>query len=432
MKIPEILLIETLHKPGSLAKVLTAIGDCGLVIEDLDAVRRNEERTVWEITLDLDDNAEKELISRIQSLPNARVLGKSDRVFKRHAGGKIQMVSRAPIASMQELRDIYTPGVARVCLAIQGDPELARRYTNLDRTVAIVTNGTAILGLGDIGPVAGLPVMEGKAALMAKFGDLSGIPLLTGEQDPRRLIEIIAAVAPSFGAIQLEDIAAPACFEVEEGLRARLDRPVLHDDQHGTAVVTLAALLSAARRLGLNIRESVTGIIGLGAAGIGIARLLIAFGARKVLGTDISEQAMRRLEAMGGHRADLEGVMKNADVVIAATGRPGLIKPDMVRKGQHIFALSNPEPEIEPLAALEGGAVFAADGTSINNVLGFPGLFRGAMDARARAFTDEMLFAAARAISDAAPEGELVPSPLDRKVHDAVARAVYEAVVKST
>jgi len=427
MKIPEILLIETLHKPGSLARVLTVIGECGLVIEDLDAVRRNEERTVWEITLEMDAEADRDLIGKIAALPNARVLGRSDRVFNRHVGGKIQMVSRSPIASLQELRDIYTPGVARVCLAIQDKPDLAREYTNIDRTVAIVTNGTAILGLGDIGPVAGLPVMEGKAALMAKFGGLSGIPILIADKDPRRLADIIASVAPSFGAIQLEDIAAPACFEVEAELRARLDRPVLHDDQHGTAVVTLAALLSAATRLGLDIRKSSIGIIGLGAAGIGIARMLIVFGARVVLGTDISEQAMLRLESMGGKRADLDGVMKKADVVIAVTGRRGLITPDMVRKGQHIFALSNPDPEIEPVDALEGGAAFAADGKSINNVLVFPGLFRGAMEARARAFTDDMLLAAARAISAAAPKGELVPQPLDRAVHDAVARAVFKA-----
>ncbi len=332
-----------------------------------------------------------------------------------------------PSASLQELRDIYTPGVARVCLAIQDDPTLVRRYTNIDRTVAIITNGTAILGLGDIGPVAGLPVMEGKAALMAKLSDLSGIPILIKEKDPQRLIEVIAAIAPSFGAIQLEDIAAPACFEVEEGLRRRLNQPVLHDDQHGTAVVTLAALESAVSRLGLDIRESIVGQIGLGAAGIGIARLLLAYGVRKLLGVDINQKAIDRLESLGGERSDLESIMKKADVIIATTGRPGLIKPDMVRKGQLILALSNPDPEIEPVDAIQRGAVFAADGKSINNVLGFPGLFRGVLDAGAKAFTDDMLFAAARAISNAAPAGELVPQPLDRRVHFAVAQAVCEA-----
>ena len=214
---------------------------------------------------------------------------------------------------------------------------------------------------------------------------------------------------------------------MEEALRARLDRPVLHDDQHGTAVVILATLTSAARRVGLDIRESVIGQIGLGAAGIGIARLLLAFGVRTVLGADISTQAMERLESMGGKRADLNGVMKKSDVVIATTGRKGLIVPEMVRKGQLIFALSNPDPEIEPETAIRQGAVFAADGKSINNVLGFPGLFRGALEARAKTFTDDMLFAASRAISETAPEGELLPSPLDPNVHEAVTKAVFRA-----
>ncbi len=424
MKIPEIFLIESVHKPGSLAKVLTVIGECGLVIEHLSAVRREGDKTVWEVTLEIDGEAEFDLIKEIDKLPNARVLGKSDRVFNRHQGGKIQTVSRLPIATLQELRDIYTPGVARVCLAIEKDPELVWRYTNIGRTVAVITNGTAILGLGDIGPIAGLPVMEGKAALLAKLANLSGVPILIDEEDPVRLIEAIAAIAPSFGAIQLEDIAAPACFTVEEALRKRLDRPVMHDDQHGTAVVILAALISAARRVGLNLQESVIGQIGLGAAGTGIARLLLAFGVRTVLGTDIDEQAMRRLESLGGKRADLDGVMKSSRVVIATTGRQGLIRPEMVRRGQLIFALSNPDPEIEPEVAISRGASFAADGKNINNLLGFPGLFRGVLDARAKAFTDDMLFAAARAISESAPEGELVPSPLDPGVHEAVAKAV--------
>jgi malate dehydrogenase (oxaloacetate-decarboxylating) len=427
MKIPEILLVELHHRPGSLAKVLTVIGESGVMVDHLNLVGRTGDKSVWEITLELDDDAGSNLTEEINALSSARVVGKSDRVFNRHDGGKIQMVSRLPIATLQELRDIYTPGVARVCLAVKENPSLVWRYTNIGNTVAVITNGTAILGLGDIGPAAGLPVMEGKAALMARLADLTGIPILIDEKEPARLVEIISSIAPSFGAIQLEDIAAPACFEVEKGLRERLDRPVLHDDQHGTAVVILAALMSAGRRVGLNIHESVVGQIGLGAAGIGIARLLMSFGVRTVLGTDIHGNAMDRLEALGGKRAGMDEIMKKAVVVIATTGRKGLISPESVRPGQLIFALSNPEPEIEPEDALGRGAAFAADGKSINNVLGFPGLFRGALDARAAAFTDEMLFAAARAISNAAPEGDLVPPMLDRGVHKSVAGAVFEA-----
>jgi len=290
-----------------------------------------------------------------------------------------------------------------------------------------VTNGTAVLGLGDIGPLAGLPVMEGKAALFAKLADLSAVPILIDEKDPDTLVDVISAIAPSFGAIQLEDIRAPECFAVERTLRARLDKPVLHDDQHGTAVVTLAALISASRIVGRDLRQQAVGQVGLGAAGIGIVRLLMQYGVTHVLGADVNEGQLRMLEQMGGHRASLEDLMARCDVVVATTGRPGLIKPELVRPGQMVFALSNPEPEIEARVARERGAVFAADGRGINNVLGFPGLFRGALDAGAHEFTDAMLFAAAEAIADHAPKGELVPDPLDRRVHDAVAAAVRMA-----
>ncbi|MDQ2070265.1 malic enzyme-like NAD(P)-binding protein [Natronospira bacteriovora] len=428
MKIPEILLVESHHKPGSLAKVLQVIGDCGLVVEHLNAVRRDQDRTVWEITLEMDEDVHYGLYEKIEALPNARLLGKSDRVFNRHRGGKIRMQSRLPLATLQELRDIYTPGVARVCLAIRDNPWLAREYTYLNQSVAIITNGTAILGLGDIGPVAGMPVMEGKAALFDKFVGLSGVPILLEEKDPGKLVDIITALAPSFGAIQLEDIAAPACFEIEQALRQRLTKPVLHDDQHGTAVVTLAALMSAAKRVGRELTESVVGQIGLGSAGIGIARLLQAYGVQQVVGTDLNEEALQRLESMGGRRAELPDLMQQCDVVIACTGVRGLVRPEWVREGQIVFALSNPDAEIEPNVALARGAAYAADGKGINNALGFPGLFKGALQANATGFTDDMLFAAARCLSDLAPEDELVPDSLDPQVHAAVADAVAAAV----
>jgi malate dehydrogenase (oxaloacetate-decarboxylating) len=427
MKIPEILLVESERRPGSLASILAVIGEEGLVVEHLAAVRRDQDRTVWEITLEMEASAGPRLQQRIDALPTARLLGRSDRVFNRHRGGKIRTVSTLDIGSLQILRDVYTPGVARVCLAIRDEPALARDFTAIARTVAIVTNGTAVLGLGDIGPLAGLPVMEGKAALMAGLAGLSGVPILVDEKDPAKLVEVIAAIAPSFGAIQLEDIAAPACFEVEDALRARLDIPVLHDDQHGTAVVALAAVRNAGRQAGQRLSQSVVGQVGLGAAGIGIARLLLSRGTPRILGADLDAAALDRFAALGGEPADLARVMAEADIVIATTGVRGLIKPSMVRPGQVILALSNPDPEIEPTDALAAGASFAADGKSINNVLGFPGLFRGALEAGARRFTDQMLVAAAETIADHAGEHELVPEPLDPRVHDAVSRAVAQA-----
>jgi malate dehydrogenase (oxaloacetate-decarboxylating) len=427
MKIPEILLVETVHQPGSLARVLQVIADAGLAIEGLTALRRDQGRTLWEITLEMDEEADRSLYERIGQLPIARFVGKSDRVFNRHRGGKIHTVASLPINTREVLRDVYTPGVARVCLAIQKDPQMAYEFTALGSTVAIVTNGTAVLGLGDIGALAGLPVMEGKAALFADLVGLSGVPILINEKDPQRVVTIVSGIAESFGAIQLEDFAAPECFEIEQSLQARLQKPVLHDDQHGTAVVALAALLNAARYSGVDLCGSTVGQIGLGAAGTGIVRLLQAYGVRHVLGTDRNAQAVARLETMGGEGVTLEALMQRADIVIATTGVKGLIRPQWVRKGQVILALSNPDPEIEPLVARAQGAAFAADGKGINNVLAFPGLFRGALDARVRRFTDAMLMAAATAIAGLAQGDELVPDPLDKQLHEIVAAAVCSA-----
>ena len=428
MKIPEILMIETVHQPGSLAKVLLVIADAGLTIDHLQALRREQGRTLWEITLEMDEEADRSLYERIDALPIARFVGHSDRVFDRHRGGKIRTKSALAINTQQVLRDVYTPGVARVCLAIRKDPAQARAYTSLSSTVAIVTNGTAILGLGNIGALAGLPVMEGKAALFSTLVDINAVPILLDETDPAKCIEHIVAIASGFGAIQIEDIAAPACFEIEDGLRARLDKPVMHDDQHCTAVVVLAATFNAARRAGMDLGKSVIGQIGLGAAGIGIVRLLMHVGLKRMLGSDLDEAAVRRFASMGGEPASLGEIMQKCDIVIATTGAKGLIKPGMVRKGQIIMALSNPDPEIEPALALEHGAAFAADGKGINNVLAFPGLFKGALAANAKRFTDEMLLAAARSIAAQASGVDLVPDPLDRNVHELVAAAVEAAV----
>jgi malate dehydrogenase (oxaloacetate-decarboxylating) len=427
MKIPEIILVETVHRPGSLARVLQVIADAGLAIEHLTALRRDQGKTLWEITVEMDEEADRSLYERIGQLPIARFVGKSDRVFDRHRGGKIKTIASLPINTLQVLRDVYTPGVARVCLAIKKDSQAAYDFTALGSTVAIITNGTAVLGLGNIGALAGLPVMEGKAALFADLVGLSGVPILLNETAPARVIDIVTGIATSFGAIQLEDFAAPECFEIEQTLRQRLDKPVLHDDQHGTAVVTLAALINAGRRSGVDIRASVVGQIGLGAAGCGIVRLLRAYGVQHVLGTDRAPAAIERLRAMGGEGATLEALMERSDIVIATTGVKGLIKPQWVRKGQVILALSNPDPEIEPLVAREQGAAFAADGKGINNVLAFPGLFKGALEARARCFTDAMLMAAADTIAGLARGDELVPDPLDKTLHECVTAAVREA-----
>jgi malate dehydrogenase (oxaloacetate-decarboxylating) len=431
MKIPEILQIETPHSPGALASVLNVLAEVGLVLEHVSSVRRDQDRTLWEITVEIDTQAHAGLVERLNGLPAARFIGWSDRVFDRHRGGKIEMRSRVAISTQQILRDIYTPGVARVCLAIHAVPEKVFDFTYLGRAVAIVTDGSAILGLGNIGPRAGLPVIEGKAALFAALVGISGIPILIESGAVDHFVDVVCSIAPSFGAILLEDISAPRCFEIEQKLRARLSMPVLHDDQHATAVVVLAALLNATQQIGVSLDALTVGVVGLGAAGLGIARLLHAHGVKKLLGTDLRAEAMGRLAQLHGQRETLDRILARADAVICTTGASGLIAPDRIRPGQIIFALSNPDPEIDPIVALAAGAAIAADGRSINNVLCFPGLFDAALRTRARRFTDAMLVAAASALAVAAPAGQLLPDSLEPSIHQAVSQAVQAVVVRT-
>ncbi|MCW8877267.1 MAG: NAD-dependent malic enzyme [Kangiellaceae bacterium] len=425
MKIVEILLVEAPHQPGKMAKVLTIIGDMGITVEGLNAVRRLYRDTIWEITIEYDDSLDMQvLVDHINELPETKIVGKSDRVFNRHKGGKIKTQSSIEINSLEVLRDVYTPGVARVCQAIKASPEKITEYTNIQNTVAIVTDGTAILGLGDIGAEAGLPVMEGKAAIFSELVGISGIPILLKEKDPLRIIETVEAISPSFGAILLEDIKAPECFKIEEELVARLNKPVFHDDQHGTAIVVLAALLTATKRVDVCIKEKVVGQIGLGAAGMGICNLLLDYGVKEVLGADINEEAKKKLRGLGGTPLSLEELMQQADIVVATTGVKGLIKPEMIREGQIIMALTNPDPEIEPEVALEQGAAFATDGKTVNNMLAFPGLFKGALEAGAKEITHKMKIAVAETLSSLAKEDALVPSALNKEAHQAVTEAV--------
>jgi malate dehydrogenase (oxaloacetate-decarboxylating) len=336
-----------------------------------------------------------------------------------------------PVRTVQDMRDVYTPGVARACTAIAEDPTLASRLTMIGRSVAICTNGTRVLGLGDIGTVASMPVMEGKAVFYRQLADISAMPILIDAKGVDKFVEAVVRIAPTFGGIHLEDISAPECFEIESRLIEALPQPVMHDDVHGTAVVTLAAALVACRQAGLALQEEVVGQIGLGAAGFGIASLIAKTGARKVLGSDPNEASHERAREAGIEIADMETIMREADVVVATTGVAGLIKPEMVRQGQVILALTNPYPEIEPEAAMEAGAAFAFDGSVVNNVLGYPGIFRGALLAGAQEINHQMKLAAADTIASFTEESQLVPDALDREVHQRVAAAVEEAAISS-
>ena len=419
------------RRAGVLARLLTAVADLDAGIGSMDMITETAQSVVRDITVYADDAGHMDkVIEAMRANDGTRVLEIRDEVLALHQKGKIAIRSRFPIDSIATLRRVYTPGVAEVCLRIADDPALARLYTSVSHMVAIVTDGTAVLGLGDIGPLAGMPVMEGKAMLMETLVGLSGMPILLNTKDPDEIVQAVTAIAPTFAAIQLEDISAPRCFEIEERLQAKLDIPVLHDDQHGTAVVSTAALIVAANRANVDINKVTVGQIGLGAAGNAIGKMIMQLTGNPVLGADLNEEAVTRFVRDGGIRSSLNEIMSACDIVIATTGVQKLIKPEMVRKGQIILALSNPNPEIDPNLALANGAAFAADGKSVNNVLGFPGIFRGAVDANAPRITHEMLIAAMQVLVRMTPAGELMPNPLDKKVHHEVARAVAETAIK--
>ncbi len=430
--IAKCLRLQLYDKPGNLARVAAEIAKQDIRIGDVRLVRAGRTHNTREIVIYVASNEQLEdVIDALAVLDGVVVEEVTDLVQKIHEGGKIATRSRVEINSLSDVRKIYTPGVAAICKDIEARPELAYQYTAIHNQVAIVTNGTAILGLGDIGAVAGMPVMEGKAALFDRLVDVSGVPILIQNYDPQVIIDTVRSIAPTFGAIKLEDIKAPECFEIEDVLDAELDIPVMHDDQHGTAVVVLASLLNATRFSGLMLRKSVVGVIGLGAAGMGIGKLLASYGVNQMIGTDLDAGACERFAAIGGKPCSLTEVMRDAHIVIATTGCPKLIAPEMVRKGSVILALSNPNPEIEPELAMESGASFAADGKSVNNALAFPGLFRGALNIRATHINDKMKIAAARCIAKYAEENELVPALLHPEVHQAVTAAVERAGLES-
>lgn len=430
-KIFRIVRVRNSQKKGVLAKLLTAIAESGGNIGSIVLVTETSLHVVRDITITVENETSLEVVlTAMKSNEGTKIIEVRDEVLELHQKGKIAIRSRYPIDSLTTLRRVYTPGVAEVCTRIAKDPSQARLYTSISHMVAIVTDGTAVLGLGDIGPLAGMPVMEGKAMLMETLVGLSGIPILLNTKDTDEIVQAVAAIAPTFAAIQLEDISAPRCFEIEERLQAMLDIPVMHDDQHGTAVVSTAALMVATRETGMNLNKAVVGQIGLGAAGHAIGKMVMRLTGNPVYGADLSPEALSRFESSGGIKSDLKEIMAKCDIVVATTGAPNLIKPEMVRKGQIILALSNPNAEIDPDVAMEHGAAFAADGKSVNNVLGFPGIFRGAVDSNAPRITNEMLVAAAETIADMTPSGELVPNPLDKKVHHAVARVVAQTAIK--
>ncbi len=416
---------------GVLAQLISTISSMGADIGDISTVSFGELHNTRDITIIAQDEDHlSAIVSAIRKLQNVELESIIDEVLECHRGGKLVIQPKIVIQSIEDLRKVYTPGVASVCRHIKDDMSQANIYTTIGKTVAIITNGSRVLGLGNLGPVPSMPVMEGKAALCNQFSGLHMIPILIDTLDPKRFIDAVDCISSTFAAIQLEDIRTPDCYENENTLVERLKIPVFHDEQHGTSTVALAALINASKLAKLDLHKVTVGQIGLGAAGSAIAKLIMKYTGKPVLGTDISEEAKARFKTLGGEPTELKKLLKNCEVVIATTGMPGLIKSEDVRKGQVIMALSNPFPEISSKDAINAGAAFATDGSRVNNLLGFPGILRGAVDAQAVKFIPQMFLAAAEAITEQTPKEELIPDPLDAEVHMAVARAVAKAAVQ--
>jgi len=432
----EVFRIRTDRTPGTLARALAAVGDLGAQIGEIETVYIGADFNIREVTVIApDDDTVERVHDALDAVDGVDVLaGHIDKVWAQHEGGKISVESRATVRTLQDMREVYTPGVARVVQAIAEDESLADRLTWRGRTVAIVTNGSRVLGLGDVGPAASLPVMEGKALFYATLVGLNAVPIVLDAPDPKAIVETVERLAPGFGGIHLEDIATPGVYEVERSLEASLTIPVLHDDQHGTAVVLVAAVLNAARRVGRELGDLTFGQVGLGAAGSAIAGLASGFGFAEVVAFDPNAEGVARLHEVADPDAAItagtdtfDEVVDRADIVVLTTGRAGLLPADRVRNGSIVMALTNPVPEIGIGEARDAGAAIAADGAIVNNVLAYPGLFRGALDSGARSITAAMKRAAAVAIAAKAPDDQLLPDPLDVEVHTAVAAAVAAA-----
>jgi malate dehydrogenase (oxaloacetate-decarboxylating) len=444
------------NRVGVLAKITRCIGKSGGDLGAIDMISSDRKRMTRDFTVHASDEAHvEEILDALRGIEEVEVVHASDQVFLLHLGGKISIRNKVPLSNREVLSMAYTPGVARVCMAIHADPESAHRLTIKGNSVAVVTDGTAVLGLGDIGPAAAMPVMEGKAMLFKEFANIDAYPICLDTKDTDEIIETVVRIAPGFGGINLEDISSPRCFEIEERLRERLDIPVFHDDQHGTAIVVLAALINSAKLVGRPIESLRVVLLGPGAAGVAITKILLNYGVKDILvsnrggilhpnrgdSMNSSQMWIAQNTNPSGKEGTLGDAAEGADVFIGVSG-PGAFPLKYIKKmnpNPIIFALANPIPEISP-EEVEGHVAVIATGRSdypnqINNVLAFPGIFRGALDVRASQITEGMKVAAAQALAESIPPEALnaeyiIPSVFDRTVAERVASAVAEAAIQ--
>jgi len=441
---------------GLLGLLTSAIGDAGGMVGAVDLVEVDGASSVRDIVVDAASRDHwGEILAAIEALAGAEVVDTTDRTFLLHVGGKLEQHNKHPLKTRDDLSMVYTPGVARVCLAIRDDPDKAFQYTIKRNTVAVVSDGTAVLGLGDIGPAAAMPVMEGKCCLFKEFAGVDAFPICLETKDPDEIVRTIKLIAPAFGGVNLEDISAPRCFEIEERLKDELEIPIFHDDQHGTAVVVMAALLNAVKLTGRRLEDLRVLVIGLGAAGIAVTKIMLAAGVHNIVGADSrgavhvgradyvdgSMNPVKRWfaestnpDCRAGTPAD---VIDGTDLLIGVSGARALPVDALQRMNDDamVFAMANPNPEVNPEEAAQYVRIMATGRSDypnqINNVLCFPGIFRGALDVRARAITEEMKMAAARAIAAIVEDDELredyiIPSVFNRDVAPAVAAAVAD------
>ena len=448
--------VEIENRIGMFAKIATAISSAGGDLGSVDIVRVEKGKIIRDVTVNAqNEEHEKQIVKAIKTVAGVKVLRVSDRTFLAHEGGKIEIRNKLPVRDRNDLSKVYTPGVARVCMDIHQNKEHIYRYTIKGNSVAVISDGTAVLGLGNIGPEAALPVMEGKAMIFKEFAGIDAFPIVLATKDTDEIVATVKNIAIAFGGINLEDFAAPHCFEVEARLRKLLDIPVFHDDQHGTSVVALAALINVSRLLRRDLKKFKVVVVGAGAAGSAVTRILLASGVRDIIACDRSGALYAGRKGMDPYKRDLAKVtnprkirgaisdaMKGADVFIGVSA-PNVITPDDVRrmaKDPVVFALANPDPEISPEDVHDLVRVMATGRSDypnqINNMLGFPGIFRGLLDVRARGVNEAVKLAAAQAIAHTIAthdlhEDYIIPSIFDRTVVSSVSTAVAEAAKKT-